>query len=83
MKLSRIKLPYKITTGSALPKLKSNEHDVEISFLTFDNNNRLKIEFNKFYQYKFGYPNGEGLSEHKLYKLGLEPYSFYEVIDLN
>jgi hypothetical protein len=29
--------------------------------------------------FKFGYPNEEAISGHKLYKVGLKPFGFYEI----
>lgn len=39
------------------------------------------LNFNLFKLYKFGVPNDDVIIGHPYYKLGLKPYSFYEVED--
>lgn len=83
MKLVEIKIPFSLDTGAPLPEVKSSEFDVEISVYILYTEKTAKIIFKKFLQYKFGYPNEEAISGHEYYKLGLSPYSFYELLDSN
>jgi hypothetical protein len=53
------------------------------SFLIYwDRENRRKaLKFNRCSVSKFGYPNDEALSGHRLYKKGLGFYGFFEVVE--
>lgn len=79
--VEHIKLPFDIDYGAPTPIIYSTEHQVKLSFYLSreDDNKRGLIIFDGLCQFKFGYPNEEAITGHKLYREGLYPLSFYEI----
>ncbi len=81
MKLVELDVPLNIDPGGTMPEVKSDEHNLEISFYLLGSNMRGVLKFNHFLQYTFGYPNEEAIAGHRYASLGLSPFRFVEVIN--
>lgn len=81
MKLVDLDMPLNIDPGGTMPEIKSDEHNLEVSFYLMDSNNRGVITFKHFLQYTFGYPNEEAISGHRYASLGLSPFQFVELVN--
>jgi hypothetical protein len=81
VELKQIEIPLNIDPGGTTPKIKADEHNLEVSFYLSDSDNRGKLKFNSVLQFTFGYPNEEAISGHRYYDLGLMPFEFVEVKD--
>ncbi len=97
MKIEQIKEKFEIDIGAPMPTILSNEYNLYLIFYvrnripdwdgktvhlrTEKDEGIVTVKFDRFIQYKFGYPNDEAIEAHPLYKLGLEPYSIQKVVD--
>ena len=96
MEIKSILENIRCSAAAPTPKVLANEHYVYLIFFVEDSSvqdaenspfNRVPVDqicsirFNKYAQYKFGRPNDETLEGHYYYDLGLEPFTFQEVID--
>lgn len=79
MHLKEIQIPLNIDSGGTMPEIKADEHNLEVTFFLFDSDNRGKLKFKSVLQFTFGYPNEEVIEGHRYSKLGLTPFSFFEV----
>ena len=79
--------------GQSFPTIISDDHNLIITFYALDEcvSDELiqsstaydvgvyTIKFKEFSKYTFGFPNDEAIHGHPYYKLGMMPYSFYEL----
>lgn len=94
MKLIEISGLLSIDVGAPTPTIISNDSNLYLMFYSNEestDNEVLKernsvydrgifvVRFNMFLQYKFGMPNNEIIIGHPYSKLGLKPYSFYQL----
>jgi hypothetical protein len=68
-----------INVGAPLPIVIWNERDAFVRFFT--NNEKAIIVKFKSADCRFGSPGDETISGHPYYKIGMESYSFYELIN--
>jgi hypothetical protein len=84
MELVEIEGLFKMDCGSPDPIIVSNGNELLVSYL-IDTNNledislRCSILFESYLNYSFGSPNDETIQGHPYYKLGLQPYAFFEL----
>ena len=97
MRIEEIKEKFDIDVGAPMPTILSNEHNLYLTFYisnvspdwhgqnvhvrTDNDDGIVTVKFERFLQFKFGYPNDEAIDGHSLCKLGLEPYTIQKVID--
>lgn len=94
MKLNEISGLLSIDVGAPTPTIISNDSNLYLMFYSNEestNGETLKernsvydrgiyvLKFNLFLKYKFGMPNNEIIIGHPYSKLGLQPYSFYQL----
>lgn len=82
--LSKLPLDFKSDIGAPMPKVLADEFFIYLLFFAKEQNKSGKFiclfKFNSIL-HKFGYPNDEAIEGHKYYKIGLEAYGFYEVVN--
>jgi len=96
MKLNEISGLLSIDVGAPTPTIISNDSNLYLMFYsneeggdTEELNERNSVydrgiyvlKFNLFLNYKFGIPSNEIIIGHPYSKLGLQPYSFYQLED--
>jgi hypothetical protein len=95
MKLVEIKGLFEMDMGAPVPLVISNDNELFLTFYRDKFSKReVPVERNtvydegvfvlnfKFYlSYRFGLPGNETIQGHPYYKLGLKPYSFFELKD--
>ncbi|MBN2738898.1 MAG: hypothetical protein JXR70_18090 [Spirochaetales bacterium] len=81
--LKLLNIPINIDPGGTLPEIHSDELTLKISFYLLDKEQRASLNFYGLTIYKFGYPNEEAISGHRLNKSGLRPFQFFEIKQSN
>lgn len=87
MKLLEIKTDFQINVGAPEPIILSNESKLILAFYIDRVNSEkeeeeiILLNFKKFLKYRSGMPGNETISGHPYYKLGMDSFSFYELID--
>ena len=76
--------PPQMCTGVPLPVVERVGSDLVVVYICGGPETRdhcAVVRFSGVQSQQFGYPNDEGLWEHRFYGIGLRHYAFWEVVD--
>jgi hypothetical protein len=81
IKLKKLDLGFESDVGAPMPIILADGRKLILTFYISGEPDKLRalITFEYYVALKFGMPNDEAIEGHPYYKLGLEPYSIYEV----